>query len=203
MANALLDLAVRRNVLIQQKYLEKGHTYMEVDSVHSAIEGEMKEKDIFLPSQYLQITKDARKNQYGPYRATLLDYNFFQNYCDASVSRYDSIRPGYKNGEPVVTDLRCLQYDPSGIIRFKLDFDEEYRQLPRRPRKSLPHGEVPKLYRQQIPIPKDKYSDLLAMKDLIPKDSFHFYESLPHQEKSYRETKRSIKKDDLKKPTSN
>lgn len=37
-SNALLRLAVKCNVTITQKFLEKGHTQMEVDSVHSVIE---------------------------------------------------------------------------------------------------------------------------------------------------------------------
>lgn len=38
LANALLELAVEQNVIIEQKYLEVGHTQMEVDSIYSAIE---------------------------------------------------------------------------------------------------------------------------------------------------------------------
>jgi hypothetical protein len=55
-SNALLRLAMARNVTITQKYLEKGHTQMEVDSVHSVIERKMKNREIFLPTQYATIT---------------------------------------------------------------------------------------------------------------------------------------------------
>nr|XP_047135348.1 uncharacterized protein LOC124812567 [Hydra vulgaris] len=37
-SNALLQLAMQKKVVITQKFLEKGHTQMEVDSVHSVIE---------------------------------------------------------------------------------------------------------------------------------------------------------------------
>lgn len=60
-SNALLRLAMARNVTITQKYLEKGHTQMEVDSVHSIIERKMKNREIFLPSQYATITREARR----------------------------------------------------------------------------------------------------------------------------------------------
>jgi hypothetical protein len=65
-SNALLDLSIRKNVTINQKYLEKGHTQMEADSVHSVLEGAMRNRDIYLPSQLIDITKNARKNPF-PY----------------------------------------------------------------------------------------------------------------------------------------
>lgn len=49
-SNALLKLAMDKKVTITQKYLEKGHTQMEVDSVHSLIERKLKNIEIFLPS---------------------------------------------------------------------------------------------------------------------------------------------------------
>lgn len=64
LSNALLDLSVRQNVTINQKYLEKGHTQMEADSVHSVLEGAMRNREIYLPSQFIEITKNARKNPF-------------------------------------------------------------------------------------------------------------------------------------------
>lgn len=34
LANALLQWSVRSNITVEQKYREKGHTYMECDSIH-------------------------------------------------------------------------------------------------------------------------------------------------------------------------
>jgi hypothetical protein len=67
LSNALLELSMRKNVIINQKYLEKGHTQMKADSVHSVLEGTMRNRDIFLPSQFIYITKNAQKNPF-PYR---------------------------------------------------------------------------------------------------------------------------------------
>lgn len=50
LANTLLMLAKEKNVTITQKYLEKGHTQMEVDAVHSVVERKLKNTEIFLPS---------------------------------------------------------------------------------------------------------------------------------------------------------
>lgn len=37
-SNALIELSVEKNIIIEQKYLEVGHTPMDVDSEHSSIE---------------------------------------------------------------------------------------------------------------------------------------------------------------------
>lgn len=64
MANALLDYAIKNNKTIIQKFLEKFHTQMEVDSVHSAIECNLKKKDIYVPTDYIQICVGAGPNHY-------------------------------------------------------------------------------------------------------------------------------------------
>ncbi|XP_036322550.1 uncharacterized protein LOC118736606 [Rhagoletis pomonella] len=52
LSNALLRLAMEYKVDIFHKYLEKGHTQMEVDSVHSVIERILKNQEIYLPSHF-------------------------------------------------------------------------------------------------------------------------------------------------------
>lgn len=42
LANALLHLSTTKNIIIEQKYLEVGHTQMEADSMHSLIERRLK-----------------------------------------------------------------------------------------------------------------------------------------------------------------
>lgn len=43
LANVLLNVAALHNLNIEQKYLEPGHTQMEVDSVHATIEKKIEE----------------------------------------------------------------------------------------------------------------------------------------------------------------
>ncbi|CAH1112444.1 unnamed protein product [Psylliodes chrysocephalus] len=61
MSNALLHLAETYGVKITQKYLAKGPTQMDCDSVHACIETSLKNKDIYLPSDYARIRKEAKK----------------------------------------------------------------------------------------------------------------------------------------------
>jgi len=73
MTNALLHFSIKHKITIEQKYLIKGYTQMQCDSAHSLIERKLKGHDIYLPSDYIRITKDARKNP-SPLEATLLKY---------------------------------------------------------------------------------------------------------------------------------
>lgn len=61
-SNALINLAMIKNITIEQKYLEVGHTQMEVDSMHASIEKKLRNKIINVPAEYIDICRSARKN---------------------------------------------------------------------------------------------------------------------------------------------
>ena len=58
-SNAFIDLAMKHNVTIEQKYLVAGHTQMECDSMHGTIERRIV-ADIFTPRDYIVIFENAR-----------------------------------------------------------------------------------------------------------------------------------------------
>lgn len=194
LSNALLDLSMRKNVTINQKYLEKGHTQMEADSVHSVLEGAMRNRDIYLPSQFIYITKNARKNPF-PYRVKFVDWKFFKDFSNPNYMVYDSIRPGKKSGDPVVTDLRWLQYDFCGEIKYALDFSTELQPLPIRPKTTIRTGQINNvllpLNSGPVKIPKDKWKDLQDIKPVLPHDCQNYYDFLPHADISYRQAKKA------------
>lgn len=127
LANALLHTAVKSNVKITQKFLVKGHTQMKVDSVHSAIEKQLRASTIYSPVGYIEHFKRARSDH--PFAVRYLTHTFAKDY--AKLRYYDSIRPGKRVGDPVVTDIQVLRYQPIGVVEYKLDFDEEFQELPR------------------------------------------------------------------------
>lgn len=183
-SNALLRLAMAKNIVITQKYLEKGHTQMEVDSVHSVIERKLKNREIFLPSQYATITKEARKVP-SPYQVITPDHTFFKNFAHKDELIYESIRPGRGTGDRVVVDIRALRYNPCGTIDYKLHFADDFVPLPRRPKKIISSGSftnsVGILYESRQPITKTKYDHLQELKSVIPKDCHSFYDNLPYK----------------------
>lgn len=145
MSNALLHLAETYGVKITQKHLAKGPTQMDCDSVHACIETSLKNKDIYLPSDYARIRKEAKKK--NPYVVKTPDFDFFTNFNHKPLLKYDSIRPGKVTSDPVVTNLRVLEYLPKGEIHFKINFNDEFQALPRRPKAISLAGVVfPRLY---------------------------------------------------------
>jgi hypothetical protein len=178
LSNTLLRLAVKYKVTMTQKFLEKGHTQMEVDSVHSTIERCINRRPIYSPSNYVELFRFARAKQ--PYDVMYLDHTFFGDF--SSLKYYDNIRPGNKVGDPVVTDIRCLRYLPEGLIQYKLSFDDEFNDLPKRRNAKVPSGDedVAPLYRQPLQIKNTKYEHLQQLKSVIPKDYHAFYDSLSH-----------------------
>lgn len=126
MSNALLHFSVTRNLEITQKYLVKGHTQMEGDSVHSKIENKIRGKDIFIPYEYVKLTKEAGQTPF-PYEAVYLKHTFFKDF--SKITYYNSIRPGRKKGDPCVVDIRSLKYSPNGKIQYKLAFEDNFADL--------------------------------------------------------------------------
>lgn len=110
LSNALLNVAMYYKVTIEQKFLEKGHTQMEADSIHSTIEQRLRRTNINVPADYVGICLTARKNP-SPYHVKYLDYTFFLNFGELKF--LTSLRPGRRAGDPVVTDIRALQYLPN------------------------------------------------------------------------------------------
>lgn len=175
MANCLLEFAIKNNLIIEQKYLEVGHTQMEVDTMHSAIERKLPaHREIYIPADYIRVIKSARKVP-EPYKVEFLNYKDFTKH---SGGRYSSIRPGNKKGDPCVTDICAIQYLPEGKIKYKVDFDQEYEFLPRRPKESPVTTES--LYKGPLPIDATKYQHLQEMKHLMPHDYHPFYDYLEH-----------------------
>lgn len=50
---------MKKNKVVIQKYLEKGHTQMECDSIHSVIERRLRDQDVYLPAEYVNLMKRA------------------------------------------------------------------------------------------------------------------------------------------------
>lgn len=177
MSNALLHFAVQNQIEVTQKYLVKGHTQMEGDSVHAQIEKTIKRRDIYVPYEYVKYTTQARTNP-SPYEAKYLKYNFFKDF--GNISYYDSIRPG-KKGDPVVTDVHYLQYLRTGEIFYKLAFNDLPKLLPWRLKPVDKTAEPTQLFKEQLKIPYTRWKHLQDLKTVIPSDYHNFYDQLPLQ----------------------
>ena len=127
LSNCLLHIAVEKKTVIIQKYLEKGHTWMEVDSVHSTIERRLRHRQIYWPPEYSEVFTSARSK---PHPYIVKNVDFFKDF--SNISYYRSIRPGNSAGDPQVVDIRALKYSPDGVISYKLEHTDDWAPLPRR-----------------------------------------------------------------------
>lgn len=75
LSNTLINFLLETGITVIQKYLQKGHTQMEVDSVHSVIERQICNKKIHTPADYVQICKTACHKT--PYTVEYLMHVFF------------------------------------------------------------------------------------------------------------------------------
>lgn len=189
LSNALSNFAVKHNKIIEQKWLEKGHTQMECDSAHAKIENNLKKRSIFVPYDYVSVTKSARKTvkinnirENCPFDAEYLTYEFFKDFANPQKLRFNSIRPGKKPHDPTVNQLRAMIYLPNGKVMYKIDFNDEYRDLPR---KILPYDEAVhepvRLHSDCLKITKAKYNHLQQLKAVIPKKYHLFYDNLKYE----------------------
>lgn len=176
MASALSRFSILHGKVVEQKILEKGHTQMEADSVHSVIERKLKNKKIYLPSDYVRVIEEARMNP-RPYDVQYLSHDFFLNF--EGINTLKSIRPGDKAGDPVVHDIRALRYEPDGSIHFKLMLDDEWAPVPMKRKESTNLINAPvALYVEKPKISKQKYNHLQELKNVIPTDCWGFYDHL-------------------------
>lgn len=180
--NALLHFSKAHNVQIEQKFLVKGHTQMECDSVHSLIERQSKGEDIFLPYDFVKIIKKSHKNP-KPLDVELLTYKYFLDFKDYQI--YRSIHPGNSKGDPEVKDVRAFKYNPNSlVIEFKLLFDDIYCALPQRVKSLHPEININSykpLYLKPIDLTLSKWEDLQKLKSVMPVDVHPFYNNLPHK----------------------
>ncbi|KAF2889390.1 hypothetical protein ILUMI_16783 [Ignelater luminosus] len=99
---------------------------MECDSVHATLEKYFI-PPINAPSDYIAQMRNVRPKQ--PYHIKVVGYTFFKNFESVPFSIH-SLRPGKKAGEPVVTDIRALEYRNNGEILFKLRHTGAFQFLP-------------------------------------------------------------------------
>lgn len=189
LSNALSNFAIQHKKIIEQKWLEKGHTQMECDNAHAKIETSLKNYSIFVTFYYVQVTLDTRKTvkinnvrRECPFDAEYLSYDFFKDFANPAKLRFNSIRPGKKPHDPTVSQLRSMIYLPNGEIKYKINFDDEYRDLPRKivPYDSSKH-EPGKLHSNCLKIKKSKYLHLQKLKEVIPTKYHEFYDNLKYE----------------------
>ncbi|KAL7865196.1 hypothetical protein SRHO_G00104430 [Serrasalmus rhombeus] len=172
------DVVINKKVIIQ-KYLERGHTQMECDAVHSARERRLKDQDVRVPAENIIHMKKARTKP-TPLEVKCLDHAFFSDFSKLKLCR--SPRPGTSSGDATVHELRAVKYNISGAVEYKLQHSDGWSPFPRRELRSLGNDSsvISRLHSTCLTVKEQKYRHLQQLKELIPKDFHSFHDSLKH-----------------------
>lgn len=195
---AALFLYVSQNFhfdVIQHNFLEKGHSYMEVDSMHSAIERAKKNVAIYTMNDLLNIFKLARSKRLknkrsGPYKVTELRHGDFFDLKGLSNSLIKNKTKDDDGNQVNWLHIKVMRYEKTkpGRIFFKYNYsDPEYRTLcifGRGKPIDIPKKLTP-LYKGLLPISEKKKASLMKLiaSDDIPTEYHDWYKSLPVDKK--------------------
>lgn len=178
LTNALINFATANNKVVTQKFLERGHTQMECDSVHSVIERRLKDQDIHVPAEYVSVMKKARTKPKA-YEVKYLDHGFFSDF--SKLKHCKSIRPGMRTGDATVHDLRAIRYNINGTMDYKLQHSDDWTPFLRRDlRNTDDNATVTPLHTTSLTIKEAKYKHLQQLKEVMPIDFHSFYDVLIH-----------------------
>ena len=171
--------------IIDQKFLIPGHTMMECDSMHSAIEFSQRHLSIYSVHEWVNVIHLARKQ--NPYKVRVMSFSDFKD-LKALASKVVTNRRTFSTGTCNWLQIRWLRVEkqsPNQIL-FKTDFDQEsFHVLSQSKRKKWIKAELKNAYKNKLPISSAKYNDLMSMlkNNDIPEQYSDFYTKLPHDRK--------------------
>lgn len=167
---------------------------MECDSAHANIERKLRNLEIYTSYDFIKVTKKARHfalingvKRKMSYDVENMKHTDFYNYCEPHLQKYATIRPGKRTNDPTVSNIRSLIYLPNGNILFKLDYDDEYEELPNRPKTITNNYSPKKQFKHRIKITENKWKHLQSFKNIIPNEYHNFYDTLGYNKDSSKE----------------
>ncbi|KAE8741825.1 hypothetical protein FOCC_FOCC012634 [Frankliniella occidentalis] len=175
-------LAARKyNVKIIHRYLEKGHTQMECDSVHAQIEKKTRNMQIFTPAQWYGYMKSA-KVQKPAYIVKEIDQKTIFSFKDIAEHLLWAKIPISKIREITIDSLN------PDVATYKLEFGDactskEILQKKRGRPVNWSTLQLHPAYKEPLPLKPKLVKDLkwYVQKDLIPTAFIPYYNKLTSQ----------------------
>lgn len=176
---------------IEQKFLESGHSMMECDSMHSAIEKQKRYLAVYTLNDWINIFKMARskrgKKKNDPYFVKELKYNDFINFKTISLALLKNKTVNTQGENVKWLQVKCFRIEKNcpRIIKYRYSHQGDYLSLNiSRGRPSTATASLPtltKAYSSMLPISVPKYQDLkkLCTSEVIPIEFHNWYLSLP------------------------
>ena len=173
---------------IQHKYLEKGHTQNENDSVHAAVENTSRNISVYTTAQWAATIRSSRFRK--PYHVNEMDMSSFYNFKEVAGC-LKNFTIDVERNKVRWANIRCMQMmqEHPNMLLYQYDYDGpvQYCNLLQRMRRSqfvpdLQNMNLTAISSERPPIKWDKYKDLLTLcqKGIIPRPHHAFYLTLPH-----------------------
>lgn len=152
-------------VRVEQKYFETGHSQMECDSIHSAIENKFRKRDVHLPNT-------------GSYRIVNLDRSIIFDWGVVSASFRANAFNGiitkhlieYTRAENRIVNVAFAD-EIDGVLQ-PISYKKRGRMV------DISTIDIPIAYSEAIGVDKNKKEDLLKLCKFMPPDCKYFYEQL-------------------------
>ena len=174
---------------VEHKFLEKGHTQNENDSIHAAIENASRKISVYTTPQWAAIVSAAKHQK--PYIVKEMDINDFYNFKEVSkqLKNLDLDVNREKVYWSMIRTMKITAQNPS-ILQFQYEYEgpiyeinlvqclRRSHEIPPNPRNII----LQQLKDQRSLISKEKYDDLVSLcqKKIIPSVHHQFFLSLPY-----------------------
>jgi hypothetical protein len=171
--------------VVDVKYMESGHSYLEVDLMHSAIERARRHQNIYSPQEWEAVIRGARKTG-RPYEVQRLVHSDFLAVKQLAKGIMKKRSRNQKDDLVNWLSIKWFRFDKTRpyVIQYKYSvMDVEFNQI------SVLTGFEPQsvalqlhaLYHDRIPISIAKKRDLMQLlkSEVIPCEYSCYYNELP------------------------
>ncbi|XP_073956134.1 uncharacterized protein [Choristoneura fumiferana] len=173
------------HVSITHRFMEKGHTQNEGDSVHSAIENAARTKKIYTPKEWQLLVRWAKNSTECPYEVRDMTKDDFYDFKDrVSDKLWSKNIRGQKVKWNSIKEVHVAATDPNKLC-YKYDLSAEHYDtiaVGSTTRNSNNNANLKKCYNDPLQIPFDKYKDLMSLcdSDIIPRAHHDYFKNIPH-----------------------
>ncbi len=168
---------------IDLKFMESGHSYLEADSVHAAIERSRKHKTLYVLNDYKLIIEMSRKKPF-PYVVNEVHHYDIFDLHQLSQTLITNRKKTVKQDTIKWLLVKWFRFERNKLsVGFKYDVtDPEFQYMNINQQKTTwTDLNLKKKYSAQLPLSLAKKKDLLNLlrKGVIPNEYSSFYNSLP------------------------
>lgn len=178
--------------IVDLKFMESGHSYLEADSIHATIERARKHRKIFTTEEWGLLIEMARKKP-CPYQVHKVSFSDFYDLQALASVVMQNTKVNTLKEQVKWLHIKWLRFDKSKpfIIQYKYSLsDNEFLELnvlqTKKTKKAVMLETLPQKYDKRLPISEAKKKDLLSLlrKQIIPLSYKSYFETLPSSKKA-------------------